>query len=68
VENNHSHDVTESDLLKLADSLRDKLSFFQVSEDGWDEALRPKKPASQRMQQETAADPADPDHSDIELF
>ena len=71
VSNNQSHSVSEGDLLKLADTLKDKLSLFRVTNDGWDASLRPKKPADSTPSPGAAAAAATETASgddDIELF
>ena len=47
VEDNSAHVVSETDLLKLGDILRQKISIFVLSEDGWDVTMRPKKRPAQ---------------------
>lgn len=68
VSDNQSHTVSEGDLLKLSDTLREKIAVFQFSDAGWDTSLRPKKtPQVERQQQvDEVVDAAAGD--DIELF
>ena len=66
VANNRSHAVSESDLLKLADSIRLKLGQFSLSESGWDESMRPKK--SQASVAEPRPAGAAAVGEDVELF
>jgi len=72
VSTNESHSVSEADLLKLSDALRDKLSLFQVTENGWDDSLRSKKPAAKEPLQaaasQTTADTGASADDNIELF
>ena len=60
---NGSHKVSESDLLKLAQTLQEKIGRFAVSESGWDESHRPRHgarsdeaPASPEAGQDPSAD------------
>ena len=43
VEDNDSHMVSENDLFKLGEFLRKKIEVFELSEDGWDVSMRPKR-------------------------
>lgn len=47
VAENQSQAVSEADLRKLGDSLRQKISVFTTTEEGWDELLRPQKSHNQ---------------------
>lgn len=73
VVNDQNHGVTEGDLLKLAEVLRVKLSHFVLSEEGWDDQLRPKKEntaatgAPVSLQPDSAGG-SDSAADDIELF
>jgi hypothetical protein len=66
VAENGVHAVSEADLRKLGAVLREKVSHFVLSEDGWDESMRPrrKKPVAQ------PEDPAPAEHESggIDLF
>lgn len=71
VATNQAHNVSEGDLLKLRDAIRNKLSHFILTDDGWDEALRPKNEAKleerrQEMEHKQAVGQAAGD--EIELF
>lgn len=81
VEDNGSHAVSEEDMRKLGEALHNKISVFVLSEDGWDESMRPQKSvakpsletapvASPVVQQSVAPamDEAADDGGDIELF
>jgi hypothetical protein len=66
---NGSHALAQADLSKLGETLRDKLSVFLVSENGWDASLRPQKTAADRIGERQAASPAADNGGDsIELF
>ncbi len=43
VSENGMHAVSEADLRKLGAVLREKVAHFVLSEDGWDESMRPRK-------------------------
>ncbi|BAN69695.1 methyl-accepting chemotaxis protein [endosymbiont of unidentified scaly snail isolate Monju] len=66
VAENGVHAVSEADLRKLGAALREKVSYFVLSEDGWDESMRPRleKPA---VQLETSS-PAEHESGGIDLF
>lgn len=64
VTENNEHMVSERDLLKLADVLRDKMLRFHFTECGWDESLRPHKPKTREPLGTAGSSPG----NDIELF
>lgn len=43
VADNQTHHVSEGDLIKLSDTLHARIDKFVLSEDGWDESMRPKR-------------------------
>jgi methyl-accepting chemotaxis protein len=46
---NGSHALAQEDLIRLGETLRDKLSVFMTSDDGWDNSMRPQKTAADRV-------------------
>jgi hypothetical protein len=66
---NGSHALAQDDLTALGEVLRDKLSIFVVSGDGWDASLRPQKTAADRIGvSQTASPGAKTEEDSIELF
>ncbi len=69
VANNRSHTVSEADLIKLSDTIRDRFSRFVMTEEGWDITMRPKSEATIRQRlRESAQAQAATSADSVELF
>lgn len=68
VAENGSHSVTEGDLLKLGEVLKGKIGVFRLSENGWDESLRPQKSFSGRKEPSPSNPSVTESDLDVELF
>jgi len=66
VAENGVHAVSEADLRKLGAALREKVSHFVLSEDGWDESMRPRRQKPTARPEDPA--PAEHESGGIDLF